>query len=60
MDDLTAERFGREIPWREASAWPSPPDVRPEDEMTKARRRRILCVALDDGISAYRTGRRVA
>lgn len=63
MDDLIAEllveRFGPGIPWRERTQRPLP--LRPiEDDLTKARRRRVLNQALDDAPQGYRRWQRSA
>lgn len=62
MDDLIAEllaeRFGHDIPWRERTQRPLA--VPPEDDLTKARRRRVLNDCMDDAPQDYRRWQRTA
>jgi hypothetical protein len=52
MDELTRERYGS-MPIREAIG-AKPVTRAGDDEVTKARRRRILCDALNDVSQTYR------
>jgi hypothetical protein len=58
IDALMKERWGDVIPWRERTQRPVPPP--PEDDLTKARRRRVLNEALDDAPQDYRRWQRTA
>jgi hypothetical protein len=49
---ILRERWGNDIPWRERTQRPIPPP--PEDELTKARRRRVLNEAMDDAPQEFR------
>jgi hypothetical protein len=61
--ELLRERWGARVPWHEATAKPPPapvPSALAEDDLTKARRRRILNAALDDAPQGYRRWQRTA
>lgn len=57
--ELTRERFGDRIPWRERTA--KPVTERPEDnDLVKAQRRRELNEAMEDVDPRYRRGHHAA
>ena len=63
INELIDERWGNDIPWREMHAKHSPPPVPSalaEDDLTKARRRRVLNECLDDIPQTFRRWQRTA
>jgi hypothetical protein len=63
LAELLRERWGNHIPWREATAKPGAPPINPcepDNDITRARRRRLLNEALDDAPQHYRRWQRTA
>lgn len=61
--ELLAERFGRGVPWRERTQRPTPAPgevPEPDNDLTYARRRRVLNDALDDVPQTFRRWQRTA
>lgn len=63
LEALIDERWGADIPWHERTQRPNPPPINPcepDNDITRARRRRLLNQALDDAPQHYRRWQRTA
>jgi hypothetical protein len=59
--ELTAERFGSDIPWRERTAKPVSEQPQPDDnDLIRAQRRRDLNEAMEDVDQRFRRGHNAA